>query len=336
MKPEEFVTELKQNKLYFDEKLYILLSDYIIKNMSLKNITSIYTLAKRFGLSKFAVEIVSFMRKCFTISVKDNWLEYPETKQFRLDPDVVFLKQFVYSFGGGNPDRDPIREVQKYSFACDKWSIVTSSPDDRRHFCVCAFESRAVVIGGCFYNYDNEFENTASCWEFDAVRNSWKELAEMKWARNFAACAVFKNEIVVSGGEGDEEEALKSVEAYDERKKKWRPMPDMNMAKEGHCMLVVEKKLFVIGEKDQLCEVFDEKCNKFSFLKSPKVPELNAHFVRSVSIGNKIIVFGKNKTKAFCYDITTDKWSEMAFEFVENMFICKNILSTILSIELTK
>ena len=37
------------------------------------------------------------------------------------------------------------------------------------------------------------------------------------------------------------------------------------------------------------------------------------------------LVFGKNKTKAFCYDITTDKWSEMGFEFVENMFICKNI-----------
>ena len=145
----------------------------------MKKVKILYALAKLFGLRNFAKEIISFMRQSFTISVKDNWLEYPDTKQVRIHPKVAFLEDSVYMFGGGNPKRDVITEVQKYSFSSDKWSVVASSPDDRQQFCVCAFKTRMYVIGGCFEDRD-EFYYTIipSCLEFDG--SGWKELVGMK------------------------------------------------------------------------------------------------------------------------------------------------------------
>ena len=322
----EFVVNLKQNMLCFDEKLHISLKDYITNNISVKKVKILYALAKLFGLSKFAKEIVSFMRQSFTISVRDNWLEYPDTKQVRTHPVAAFFEDSVYVFGGGNRQRHVITEVQKYSFASDEWSVVASSPDDRRQFCVCAFKARMCVIGGSFEDHDeHHYTITASCLEFDG--GDWKELAGMRGPRADAACAVFKGEVVVCGGEGVAGETLRSVEAWDGRR--WRPMPEMNVAKEAHCAFVLKNKFFVVGDGNQLCEVLDDESKKFAMLKSPKVPELDAYFIRSASIGNKFVVTGKDSTKAFCYDVTTDVWSEMVFEFAENMFVCRNILSSI-------
>ena len=150
--------------------------------------------------------------------------------------------------------------------------------DKRQGFCACGFVGKIFIVGG--YNDGNEVVN--SCFRFDTIEKNWKEVSGMNEAREFAACTVFQGNIVVSGGRDNNIE-LNSVESYDVFANKWLPMPNMLFVHFHHNLVCVKDKMFVI-ERRQRCEVFDNICKKFVYLKhQPRIT-----WGKSVPIGNKL------------------------------------------------
>ena len=77
--------------------------------------------------------------------------------------------------------------------------------DDRNGFCACSFIDNVYVIGGYLRG------STNSCLKYNTKDQSWTEVAKLNEARDYAACAVFKGTIVVSGGYNNPEGRLKTV-----------------------------------------------------------------------------------------------------------------------------
>ena len=168
----------------------------------------------------------------------------------RLGFKVVCVKDELYVFGGQGYDNILEMVVGKYSFTSNEWTEVGRMYDDRKFFCICSFMKKILIIGGMV---GIGIGRTNSCLNFDTNNNRWNKLAEMNEARSSAACAVFKERIVVAGGLSTNR--LNTVESYDVLPNKWSTMPKMNSGKYIHNLVVVKNKLFVISKEKNSCEI---------------------------------------------------------------------------------
>ena len=137
----------------------------------------------------------------------------------------------------------------------------------------------------------------------------------MKVGRSLASCCVFQGQIVVCGGISNASGALKSVEAYDDAADEWLPMPSMVKGRLQSKSVSKRSKLFVVGNLDDGCEVYDCFSNKFSLLKSqprwagPRLLGM-AELVQAFSVGSEIVLASYGRTKAVIYDVEKDKWTK--------------------------
>ena len=144
--------------------------------------------------------------------------------------------------------------------------------DERHCICSCVFMDKIFIFGGFHKKdvYDDDYIiTTKSCLEFNTKYNNFKEIAGMNVARWDAACTIFEESILVSGGIDNDDISLKSVESYDVFADKWSSMPNTINNHDRHCIVVVKDKMFVIDHGKSNSEVFDNVCNKFIALKSP-------------------------------------------------------------------
>ena len=235
--------------------------------------------------------------------------------QERFWSEAVCLKGEPYVFGGRNGNFDLLTSVEKYSPSTKTWNIVADMYDNRKRFCACAFTDKIFIIGG-FYLDETDVTNT--CVAFDKTHNDWKEVAEMNQVRESAACTIFEGRIVVSGGQDDNDIELNTVESYDVIAAKWSSMPNMIDSKIRHSLVVVRKKLFVIGYGTDTCEVYESRSKNFVALKSQ--PEVYVHLNKTISIGNKILVFQDHTASVHCYDVDENEWSEESCEVTKHIF----------------
>ena len=146
-----------------------------------------------------------------------------------------------------------------------------------------------------------------SCLDFDAKKIRWKEAAKFNEEKSLAACSIFEESIVVSGGYNGQE--LNTVELYDAYSDSWTPMPNMIEERSHHSLVSLKSKLFAIGgaNLNTNCEVFDKTSNMFVAFETPK---FHSHDVTAVSIASKIFVFQDFEDYVLCYDVDKDVWSE--------------------------
>ena len=225
---------------------------------------------------------------------------------------AVCLKGEVYVFGGLDNNHNWVMSVEKYSPSTNTWNIVADMFDDRKHFRLCAFMDKILIIG----SYKN-LSVTSSCLQFNTKDNNWKEVSSMNEAREDAACAVFEGRIVVSGGYDNNDNKLNTVESYDVIADDWSSMPNMNDSKYWHSLVVVKRKLFAIGCGTDICEVFESSNKKFVSIKSPSTNYLCLNQV--ISIGSNIFAFQDNYSSIFCYDVDKDEWTKESCEITEQL-----------------
>ena len=140
----------------------------------------------------------------------------------------------------------------------------------------------------------------------------------MNDARSSAACAVFKDRIIVSGGMRNDGNILNSVELYEVLPDKWSSMPNMNYGKNVHSLVVVNDKLFVISNRKDTCEFYDNVGKTFITIKSPKLS--SQYFTtRAHSIGKKIYVFQYESPILICFDTDKTEWSEELCEVTNDI-----------------
>ena len=125
-------------------------------------------------------------------------------------PKVVNVKSDLYVFGCYKADSKWFISAEKYTHASKMWSQVAEMHDNRIAFSACAFMHKVFIFGG-----DIGGSIINSCLEFDTRDYSWKDVSGMNNTRWVAACAVFKDKIVVSGGIDSNYNSLNTVESYD-------------------------------------------------------------------------------------------------------------------------
>ena len=247
----------------------------------------------------------------------------------RVLPKIVYIKGDLYVFGGWKNKKDYvdimtnynlIMSVEKYSLASKTWMQVAEMFDKRYDFLnsACAFMDKIYIFGGL-----KDRVCCKSCLQFDTKDHSWKEVAEMNDARSGAACVVFEERIVVSGGWSDADRGLSTVESYDVLPNRWSSMPNMNFRNDRPKSVVVKNKLFILASRDNCCEVFDNICKKFVYIKSPCIPLCS----QATSIGSKIVFIHNRRKNISFYDVEKRKWSEKTYEVIKDLqnFSCVKV-----------
>ena len=138
---------------------------------------------------------------------------YPPMKTVRKYQKLVHVKGDLYVFGGQVGKFNWIKSVDKFSLTSNTWSQVAEMYDDRKGFCTCAFMDKIFLFGGGDKGDKNRVA-TNSCLQFDTSDYSWNEVSGMNNARWGAACAVYEERIVVSGGSDNNYNTLNTVESY--------------------------------------------------------------------------------------------------------------------------
>ena len=231
---------------------------------------------------------------------------------------TIYCKGEIYVFVGNDNSEDTVLRVDKYSLITNTWKHVTDMPANRDGCCACAFMNKIFIIGGCF------FKHFYNCLTFDTKQKKWNEVAKMKEAGAFGACAIFQGKVVFSGGMSYKDERT-AVQAYDHAANTWSYMPKMIEERIGHSSVACKNKLFVIGSihgnGSETCEVFDSTCNKFVFLKQkPNSVKFSlSNQVQAFSIGSKLIALGHDSATAVCYDVEKEEWSEESCGVTENI-----------------
>ena len=237
-------------------------------------------------------------------------VEAGEMTERRERNEAVHVKGHVYFFVYCH-ELLGVKSVEKYSLSTGCWEKVADmhgrEPDD---FCVCAYLDKIYVLGG----YDKEFSPAKTC-RLDTADSSWEEVAGVQGERGSAACAVFREKVVVCGGYLEHNYAheiyLDTVESYDAFADEWSPMPKMIYKIACHSLVVVSDKLFVVDSRS--LQAFDGE--RFVSLKSPSIPP----FQVAVSVGKRICVLLNGTATAHCYDVEKDEWSEEFFPATENL-----------------
>ena len=244
--------------------------------------------------------------------------EYPPMKTDRDFLKVVYVKGDLYVFSCFSVRYKRVMSVDKFSYASKTWSHVVEMYNDRRCFSFCTFMDKVFIFGGNTGGY-----RTNSCLQFDTSCYTLKEIAKMNEVRSQAACVVFTERMVVSGGIDYNYNTLNTVESYDVLPNKWSPMPSMNYGKFNHSLVVVKNKLFVISQKANTFEVFDNTSKNFVILSPPKL----SYSCKVVSIENKIVFLENFQNRLCFYDVDKNEWSEKPCDVTKNLqsFSCVKI-----------
>ena len=135
-------------------------------------------------------------------------------------------------------------------------------------------------------------------------------------SRKYAACAVFEEKLVVSGGLDNFNNRLNTVECYDVTgDASWTRMPSMTKGRCRHTLVVVRNKLFAIGSGSNACEVYTTNTGKFVALKSPAFT-----YNKSLQVAGKIFVFQEKKAYVLVYDVEGDYWKKEECDVTKNIF----------------
>ena len=263
------------------------------------------------GLDKREKKIVSQVKEVNM----NNFNEYHNFSSMLEERDhskAVCLKGEVYVIGGFNRGFR-IKSVEKYSPISKKWIKVTDMPDRRQYFCACAFMNKIYLFGG----FDDERGVLNSYLKLGAKTLKWKKVAKMNKLRSSAACAIYEENIVVSGGIYNAI-GLRTVDSYDVFGNVWRPMPNMIEERRIHSLISVKRKLFAIGGtfSKTNCEVYDKTSNMFVKLETPSFLLCR---VKSVLVGSKIFFFQNGTLSVLCYDVDIDEWSQEISKAIENI-----------------
>ena len=195
-------------------------------------------------------------------------------------------------------------KLKKYSNISKSWEDLTDL-DFRRNFCVCVLVGTIYIIGG------NNFCENLNSMQYNIKTGETKDIFDMNMQRVFAAGTNFIGKIVVSGGWVQDGQPTNTVEVYDHIADAWSYMPNTVNEKWNHSLVALRSKLFVIGHSNYSYEVYDSTTNKFSTIQSPtNLWAWVSDRIGAVSIGNKIVIFGRKESTVMIYDTDKDVWYE--------------------------
>jgi hypothetical protein len=116
-----------------------------------------------------------------------------------------------------------------YEIATGRWKRGPSMSVGREHLTGVAEDGRVFAIAG------RSLGHNLKAFERYRPGAGWRRLPDLRRARGGIASAVANGLIVVFGGEtqGDRDETIAEVEAYDRESRRWLALPDMLTPRHG-------------------------------------------------------------------------------------------------------
>ena len=264
----------------------------------------------------------NFLNRVLEVKVPSfEVFEFPSMVKQRCFTELIVVNSDIMAIGGDVSIKEDFanfnNSVEIYSSKRKHWQEQYIQIPGKKCFCYCFFMKNIFVIGEC---NESSYESLKFSFTYSYKIDKWKQIAKFNVARHCAACTIFEGKIVVTGGDIDNE-ALKSVEAYDYYENKWTYLPDMIEERRLHATVSMGNKMFVIGGyKISSCETFDSHSRIFTSIKSfSTIPIIDNSYLKAVCLGNYIIVLNIVLHKVYMYDVDKQMWSNVDSDFCKNL-----------------
>ena len=203
----------------------------------------------------------SYTHQCFS-NVGGNWeLLTKCVNQQRQYASMTTVGNYIMIFGGSMVSK-VINTIER--FDGDTWTTLAKNLTyGRDAHCVVAISSTEVlVIGG-----QNVLSKT-TMEKYDINGNHIETLPSMELARSSSGCAVYNNEVYVTGGVySTYSTGMSSVEVYNILAKQWRAANNMKRVRWGHDLHVFNGKLRVFGGYDAVEQISMEEFDGINWIE---------------------------------------------------------------------
>ena len=180
----------------------------------------------------------------------------------RVAPRTAVCPKEIYVFGGyerkwPRGEREYKKNVEVYNTQTDTWIKKRNMLTARYGFTTAVVNGKIYIIGGRVYDKKLGKEVTTGLVEvYDPLTNRWEKRAEMPTERGETDAVVVDGKVYVIGGYNWRnvptlpERFVRSIEEYNPKIDKWRPLPEMPMFKGGFAAIAVDNEIYTIGGID--------------------------------------------------------------------------------------
>lgn len=143
---------------------------------------------------------------------------------------------------GGN-SAGSIARHDRYDPEKNVWETRAPLPVGRDHLAAVTAQGTLFAIAGRIGSFRHNVSRTDA---YDPARDAWTSKAPLPTARSGVAAALYRDRIVVCGGESPSR-AFATVEAYDPQSDAWSILPSLPAARHGTGAVVLDDVVFVPG-----------------------------------------------------------------------------------------
>jgi len=199
----------------------------------------------------------------------DEWKELAPMPTKRGAASAGVANGKIYVTGGANslpgvnengihPARphNVVATVEEYDPAANSWKTVRPLLLARNHHAAVGVGDKIYVIGGRVgAAFISSASNNVDLLEmYDPATDLWTPRTRMPTARSAIGAGVYNNQILVAGGEGQDQRflaAFKAVEAYDPVLNRWQVLPSMPHPRHGLAVGAVGNRLYTVSGDGQ-------------------------------------------------------------------------------------
>jgi N-acetylneuraminic acid mutarotase len=195
----------------------------------------------------------------------DEWKELTPMPTRRGAASAGVVNGKIYVTGGANslpgmtengihPARphNVLATVEEYDPATNSWKTVRPLLLARNHHAAVGAGDKLYVIGGRVGGaFISSASNNVDLVEmYDPAADLWTSRARMPTARSAVGAGLYNNDILIAGGEGQDQRflaAFKAVEAYDTVLNRWQVLPSMPHQRHGLAAAVIGNRFYTVS-----------------------------------------------------------------------------------------
>jgi hypothetical protein len=127
---------------------------------------------------------------------KDHWERLASLHHARAALALISLGGHLYALGGRDSTMGSVAVPEVFDPATGSWSDLPAMPAPRHHEAGFTYQGMVCVAGGKF-----PYTNRIDC--FDPASQLWRRLPDLPQPTSGAGAAIFGDELVIVGGEGN-------------------------------------------------------------------------------------------------------------------------------------
>lgn len=178
--------------------------------------------------------------------VDDDWVDRRPLLAPVAAGAAVAIGDSIYLVGGISEGG-----LYRYDVAGDTWSEFSGPGRQREHVAAVAFEEEIWAVAG---RWPGEIFNTTEI--YNPVSGSWRSGPDLNEARSGFGATVVNGTIVVAGGEVFEpNQALTTVEVFDETSGQWAFIDSLPHGIHGNPLLAIGSDLYLPGGSTRAADI---------------------------------------------------------------------------------